>query len=151
MFAVQKNPSYMKEILSNIRCHTFFLIRKWSITVQMALVNINTLSHTTDTRMHQFTFPNTCSNSPPARLACGNFWPARWFPVSNASADTGTCIWTHGLRHSNTHTFCTYRDTLRHMAVPGRNRTLFWNAIIKINTIKNFISYHSLAATVQQL
>ena len=26
-----KNSSYMKEILSNIQCHTFFLIRKWSI------------------------------------------------------------------------------------------------------------------------
>jgi len=26
-----KNSSYMKEILSSIQCHTFFLIRKWSI------------------------------------------------------------------------------------------------------------------------
>jgi len=28
-----KNCSYMKEILSNIQCHTFFLIRKWSINL----------------------------------------------------------------------------------------------------------------------
>jgi len=28
MFGVQKNSSYMKEILSNIPCHTFFLIQK---------------------------------------------------------------------------------------------------------------------------
>ena len=31
MFEVQTNSSYIKEILPNIQCHTFFLIRKWSI------------------------------------------------------------------------------------------------------------------------
>ena len=39
-----KNSSYMKEILSNIQCHTFFLIRKWSIPYQQKWILYQTLS-----------------------------------------------------------------------------------------------------------
>ena len=36
-----KNSSYMKGILSNIQCHTFFLIRKWSIGAANILVLVH--------------------------------------------------------------------------------------------------------------